>query len=230
MRWASSLVLLVACTSGSLEETGGQDTSTSEDPDRYEVSGQVVDLAGAPVVDVFVTVSTEFCIPDRTDEARGFTVGEVDAGDKRLITYGETAANGLFASVVFAFSADGTLTFDGPIPTPSLDERWPVYPDATSEQQVMTSDGLQLTIPAGSLSMAPFAPDEVQVARVNVDQAPPFVPDDLTLVDLFALHPIQSILDPPAPVAFPGDIGLSPGTAVTFHSLDYETGFFGAGR
>ncbi len=224
MRWASSLILLAACTSGSPDETGDTDTSASEAPARFEVSGQVVDLLGVPVVEVFVTVSTEFCIPDRTDDAGGFTVGEVDPGDKRLITYGETAANGLFASVVFAFSTDANTTFDQPIPAPSLDERWPIDPDAPAAQQITNADGLELTIEAGSLTLAPFVLDEVQVARVPIEQAPPFVPDGVTLVDLFALHPIQSTFDPPASVAFPGDTGLAPGTAVTFHSLDYELG------
>jgi len=222
MRPASSLLLLGACTAGTPIETGEPDTSAGAA--RFEVSGQVVDLVGDPVVDVFVTVSTEFCIPDRTDAQGGFTVGEVDPGDKRLITYGETAANGLFASVAVAFSADVATTFDQPIPAPALEERWPIDPGAATEQQVTTSHGLDLSIPAGSLTVAAFAPDEVQVARVPVAQAPPFVPDGVTLVDLFALHPIQSTFDPPAPVAFPGDTGLFPGTAITFHSLDYELG------
>ncbi|MFT4623357.1 MAG: hypothetical protein ACI8PZ_002013 [Myxococcota bacterium] len=224
VRWASSLALAAACTPGSSGKHADMRTPAAEHADRYDVSGMVVDLAGQPVVDMFVTVSTEFCIPDRTDDAGGFTVGDVDGGDKRLITYGETAANGLFASVVFAFSADQSVNFDGQIVAPSLDESWLVDPDATGEQRVVTSHGLELTIPAGSLSLAPFAPDEVQVARVPTHQAPPFVPDGVTLVDLFALHPILSTLDPPAPVAFPGDTGLMPGSSVTFHSLDYDLG------
>lgn len=222
--WASSatLLALVACSGPEPVDTGGGDTDT--DAGRFTVSGIVVDLDGDPVVDVFVTVSTEFCIPDRTDEVGAFSVGEVDAGDKRLITYGETAANGLFASVVFAFEADDTLFIGAPVRTPALAETWPVDPSAPEDQVVTTDDGLTLTIPTGALTLAPFAPAEVQVARIPVEQAPPFVPEGVELVDLFVLHPIQSTFDPPAPVAFPADTALLPGTAVRFHALDYDTG------
>lgn len=224
--WASSgtLLALVACSGPAPVDTGSPDGETQTEDGRFTVSGVVVDLDGDPVVDVFVTVSTEFCIPDRTDEGGAFTVGEVDPGDKRLITYGETAGNGLFASVVFAFEADDALTFDTPVRTPALAEAWPLDPSAAADQVVTTDDGLTLTVLAGSLTLAPFAPAEVQVARVPVGQAPPFVPQGVELVDLFVLHPIQSTFDPPAPVAFPADTALPPGAGVRFHALDYETG------
>ncbi|HHO54392.1 MAG TPA: hypothetical protein ENK18_26855 [Deltaproteobacteria bacterium] len=65
-----------------------------------------------------------------------------------------------------------------------------------------TADGLTLTIEPGALSLAPFAPETLSVARVPVASAPPFVPDGPGLLDLFVLHPILSVLDPPAPVPF----------------------------
>ena len=42
-------------------------------------------------------------------------------------------------------------------------------------------------------------------------------------VDLFVLHPILSTIDPPATARFPAG-ALPPGTPVTFHALDYESG------
>lgn len=57
------------------------------------------------------TVSTEYCIPDRTDADGSFSVEEVTPGPKRLITYGETAMSGLVASVAFSFDADQTPNF-----------------------------------------------------------------------------------------------------------------------
>jgi hypothetical protein len=211
-------VLLFACTGpGAVDSTADSDLG-------FEVSGQVADLDGQPVVGVFVTVSTEFCIPDQTDESGTFTVGQVVPGPKRLITYGETATNGLFASVVFAFEADSAVWFEQPVLAPALTEIWPLDLDSSSDLTVQSNDGLTLQISAGSLTMAPFAPGELQVARVPVDQAPDFVPEGIELVDLFALHPIQSTFDPPAPVSFPSDTGLTVGTAVTFHALDYESG------
>jgi hypothetical protein len=219
------LVILAAAACSATRPTKGTpgDSGTEPADGRFEVSGVVLGLDGTPVVDVFVTVSTEFCVPDRTDETGTFAVQEVDSGAKRLITYGETAANGLFASVAFAFDANDGLAFDTPVWTPELTS-WAVDDGAVEDQTVATEDGLELTIPTGALTLAPFAPAEVQAARVPVDQAPPFVPDGVELVDLFALGPILSTFEPPAPVAFPADSGLPVGTPVVFHSLDYETG------
>ena len=216
--WGLSL-LLSGCAGGgepTLVETG---TAPS-----FPVAGVITELTGAPIVDVFVTVSTEFCIPDRTGEQGGFEVQEVVAGPKRLVTYGETATTGLVASVSFSFEADAAHTFDAPIKVPRLEETWPLDEDATDEQSITTNEGLTITIPVGALQIAPFAPSELQVARVPVGDAPAFVPDGVELVDLFVLHPILSTLDPPAPVSFPSDTGLTAGTRVRFHALDYELG------
>ena len=227
-RWASSAALLwAACT-----PEAGSDRTDAAEPTQVEdtgvdgtfaVDGVVLDLDGGPVVDVFVTVSTEFCIPDRTAPDGSFSVGRVARGDKRLITYGETAANGAHASVAFAFEASGPHTFAAPIRTPRFDEVYPIDPEATEPQGWTTADGLTLTIEPGALSLAPFAPETLLVARVPLADAPPFVPDGLVLLDLFVLHPILSTLDPPAPVQFPATT-LPEGTPITFHTLDYDTG------
>ena len=218
-------MVLSACGCSTRGTTGsGSDSDTSLPSDRFSVSGTVLDLDLQPIEDVFVTVSTEYCIPGRTTEAGHFEVSEVSPGDKRLITYGETASNGLFASLVFAFEADDTMTLTEPVLTPKLSELHPLDPDSPEDQVIETEDGLTLTLGAGSLTLAPFAPAEVQVARVPVEQAPAFTPEGVTLLDLFVLHPILSTLDPPAPVSFPADSGLAPGERVIFHSLDYDLG------
>ena len=92
--------LLLACTAPDAPPT-------TEEPvlpewERFDVAGTVLDLEGEPVFDMFVTVSTDFCIPDRTAADGAFSVGQVDPGPQRLITYGETAFNGLFASTSMA--------------------------------------------------------------------------------------------------------------------------------
>lgn len=222
----AALGLVGACGSQDpvLGGASAEDSGVS-DGGGVSVSGRVEDLDGMPVVDAFVTVSTEHCIPDRTDLEGAFAVHEVSPGRPRLITYGETASNGLFASVVFELEVDGTLRLSGPVLAPALVETHPVDPDADEVQEVSTAEGLDLSILPGSLSLAPFAPAEVQVARVPVDQAPPFVPEGVELVDLFVLHPVRSTLDPPAQASFPADSGLAPGSAVVFHALDYDTGW-----
>ena len=228
-RWASSTTLLWAACTTEIGDGGPEGTGTSVDDtasstgETFAVSGVVLDLEARPVVDVFVTVSTEFCIPDRTAPDGSFSVGQAARGDKRLITYGETAANEAHASVAFAFEADGPHTFDVPIRTPRFSEVYPIDPEATEPQGWTTADGLTLTIEPGALSLAPFAPETLSVARVPLADAPPFVPDDLELLDLFVLHPILSTLDPPAPVQFPATT-LTEGTAIAFHTLNYDTG------
>ena len=212
--------LLLACAGGPGDSGVAWD---SEDTglEGFEVSGQVVDLDGDAVVNVFVTVSTEFCIPDRTDDDGAFTVGAVSPGPKRLITYGETADNGLFASVAFAFDAEQAMVLAEPVVTPELTERIPLSLD--EDQLIETTEGFWLEVAAGSLEVAPFMPEELQLARVPVEQAPPFA-SSLEVVDLVVLHPIQSFFSEPAPMAFPADLGLPEGTSVTFHRLKYETG------
>jgi hypothetical protein len=217
-------VCLLACVEPDAAPRAEAHTDTDVPEDGFSVVGQVVDLERNPVVDLFVTVSTEFCIPDRTDGEGGFEVGSVTDGPKRLITYGETASNGLFASVVFDFDAAGEVRLADPVVVPALVERYPVDPDSLEEQSIESEDGLELKMAPGALELAPFAPDEVQIARVPIEDAPPFVPDGVTLADLFVLHPIRSTLDPPASVVFPEVSGASPGAAVVFFALDYETG------
>jgi len=220
-RWPHcALALLLAACGGNPEPT----ETAHEAEQAFSVVGEITDLSGQPVIDVFVTVSTEFCIPDRTDENGAFEVREVVAGPKRLITYGETASSSLVASVSFAFEAEQAHVFDASIQLPRLDETWPLDEQADDEQVITTSAGLTLTVPAGALDLAPFAPPELQVAQVPLGAAPGFVPEGVALVDLFVLHPILSTLDPPAPIAFPSDTGLAVGTRVRFHALDYELG------
>ena len=105
----SSLLLITGCTP-SATDSGEPAPDTAAEPAGFAVSGVALDLSGEPAVNMFVTVTTEFCTPDRTDEAGVFSVENVSAGDKLLVTYGETASNGLFASVVFPFRADAELT------------------------------------------------------------------------------------------------------------------------
>jgi len=216
---------LLACGDGRAPPAGDATGGDAAGLATFSVVGTVEDLSGEAIVDMFVTVSTEYCIPDRTDSAGAFEVQKVSPGSKRLVTYGETSEGGLIASVAVAFESDGDHALSEPLVLPRLTETWPLEEGAAAEQVVTTSHGLILTVPAGALRLAPFAPAELQVARVPAGKAPPFIPDGVVLVDLFALHPILSTLDPPAAVSFPPDTGLPAGTPVIFHALDYETGW-----
>lgn len=218
------LVALAACAGDAVNpETGGVGTDTAGG--AWTISGSVADLDGTPVPELYVTASDTFCVPDTTDEAGAFEVGNVDAGEKRLITYGNTAPGGPWGSIVLPIDVSSDLAVDRPVLAPSLSEAILLDASAEEAQVIETADGLSLTIAAGSLALAPFADAELRVRRVPVAQAPAFVPEGVALIDLFVLDPILSTLEPPAGVSFPPDLGLAEGQAVVVHALDYATGW-----
>lgn len=226
--FAGVLALLLGCLPSTSSPSGATDSATgSDDPTELgtrAVTGEVIDLSGAPVVDVVVTVSDEVCVPDRSSTNGSFTIEKVKDGPQRVIVYGETAPDGPFASVVVPIDVAGDTTLADPIRVPHLDERHPIDPLAQAQQVINSDDGLRLVIEPGTLTLAPFFAPEILVARVPVAMAPPFIPDGVELLDLHVLHPIRSHFEPPAAIQFPPNPELSPGTAVIFHSLDYDTG------
>ncbi len=221
---SSALFALAACAGDAVTpETGEMGADTAGE--AWTVSGSVADLDGTPVSELYVTASDAFCVPDTTDRAGAFDIGNVSAGEKRLITYGNTAPGGPWGSIVLPIDVSSDLFVDGPVLAPSLSEAIPVDADAGEAQIIETADGLGLTIEAGSLALAPLADAELRVRRIPVAQAPAFVPEGVALLDLFVLDPIRSTLEPPARVSFPPDLGLAEGQAVVVHALDYDTGW-----
>lgn len=218
---SSALVALAACAGGRAGAESGTPADTATE--GWVVSGRVADLDGAPVPELYVTASDAFCVPDRTGETGVFEVGNVGAGEKRLITYGNTAPGGPWGSVVVPIKVGGDLALVDAVLAPSLPEAIPL--DTAADQTLESADGLALDVAAGSLSLAPFAEPELRLRRVPVALAPAFVPEGIELVDLFVIDPIRSTLDPPARVSFPPDLGLLPGQAVVVHALDYDTGW-----
>jgi hypothetical protein len=225
---AGVLAVLFGCLPSTSSPSGATDSATgSDDPTELgnrAVAGEVIDLSGAPVVDVVVTVSDEVCVPDRSSASGSFTIEKVKDGPQRVIVYGETAPAGPFASVVMPIDVAGDTTLPDPIRVPHLDERHPIDPLAQAQQVINSGDGLRLVIEPGTLTLAPFFAPEILVARVPVAMAPPFIPDGVELLDLHVLHPIRSRFEPPAAIEFPPNPELAPGTAVIFHGLDYDTG------
>jgi hypothetical protein len=224
---AGIFIVLGCVPSTGSSSSATQTATTADEPTELgtrTVMGEVIDLSGAPVVYVVVTVSDEVCVPDRSSASGSFTIERVKDGSQRLIVYGETASDGPFASVVVPIDVVGDTTRADPIRVPHLDERHPIDPLAQVPQVITSGDGLRLVIEPGTLTLAPFFEPEILVARVPVTAAPSFVPEDVELLDLHVLHPIRSRLEPPAAIEFPPNPALAPGTAVTFHALDYDTG------
>lgn len=229
MRWLGLLAVLgsLGCGRGAAAGPGPTDNasaSTKSEPlGTSTLRGRLLDLQGRPVVGVLVTASDEFCVPGRTDGDGRFLVEGLRDGPVRLVTYGETGGGERYASVVVAVEILGDTQLGAPVRVPKLTERHPIDPSADTEQVVRASDGFELTIAPGSLSLAPFFAPEILIAAVPLDRAPTIVPAGVEIVDLHVLHPIGSTLEPPAPVRVPG-VGLADGTRITFHALDYQTG------
>lgn len=193
----------------------------------HSARGVVVDLAGNPVVNIYVTVSTEFCVPDRTAPSGTFTVRNVaPGGAKRLILYGPTAKNGPYASLAFAFAdtADtADYDFARPIVTPKLDAPLAFRADVTEPQKLTTADGFAITLRAADLHVEGFGDPKLYAVPIPLDKAPPFaaVP---RLHALYALEPLQSTITSPAAVEFPNPKGLAVGAKVDILQLDYLKG------
>jgi len=224
-------VVVAACGSSSSSQTAIGDASSDNAVDvqaGHSVRGTVLDLGGAPVVDLYVTVSTSFCIPDRTSTSGTFDVKNVLPGaeTKRLILYGPTAYRGPYASLAFAFDGvdAGDLDFSKPIVTPHLDN--PLLYDAAvgDPQRLTTADGFAITIRAADLRIEGFGDPKLFSIRIPLDKAPPFGSVLSKLHVLYVLEPLQSTLAKPAPVEFPNPNALAVGTKVDIFQLDYLKG------
>ena len=219
---AGTLLIGGGCEGGAEEETKG---ATELEVESYTVSGRAENLEEKAPIGMLVTVSGEYCVPDDTDAAGAFFVEGVERGDKRLISYGETASNGLFASVALPISVTQDLELDFTVLSPALSERYPVDTSGQEPIKVESLDGLLLEFQADSLTIAPFMPAEIQVARIPLEKTPAFVPEGVSLDGLFVLHPIRSTFDTAATLAFPPLDNVEAGTSLVFYTLDYDTGW-----
>lgn len=193
----------------------------------HVVRGTIVDLDGAAVTNIYVTVSTDFCIPDRTTKTGAFAVQNVrPGGAKRLIVYGPTASDGPYASLAFAFpgaeSAD--VDFAKPIVIPRLVTPLPYDPSAAALQRLATSDGFAITFSATDLHVEGFGDPKLFAIRVPIDKAPPFGDVLARLHVLYVVEPLQSKLARPAKIEMPNPKGLAVGVRVDFYQLDYLEG------
>jgi hypothetical protein len=192
----------------------------------HAARGVVRDLAGNPVVNIYVTVSTEFCVPDRTSPSGTFTVRNVaPGGAKRLILYGPTAKNGPYASLSFAFTGADTADYDfaRPIITPKLDAPLAFRADVTEPQKLTTADGFAITLRAADLHVEGFGDPKLYAVPIPLDKAPPFAAVS-GLHALYVLEPLQSTIASAAAVEFPNPKGLAVGSKVEIFQLDYLKG------
>jgi hypothetical protein len=192
----------------------------------HSARGSVVDLSGNPVVNIYVTVSTEFCIPDRTSPSGTFTVRNVAPGPgKRLILYGPTAKNGPYASLSFAFSGADDVDYDfaRPIVTPKLEAPLAYKSDVAEPQKLTTPDGFAITLRSADLHIEGFGDAKLYAVPVPLDKAPPFAALSRLHV-LYVLEPLQSTIASPAAVEFPNPKGLAVGAKVDILQLDYAKG------
>jgi len=214
----------VAMACGSERLSPATDAGLNDALQGHTARGRVVDLSGAPVVDIYVTVSTEFCVPDRTSATGTFIVKNIlPSSSKRLILYGPTAKDGPYASLSFAFT-DGDADVELPaIVTPKLETPLAYRADLTDPQRLTTSDGFAMTVRAADLHVEGFDDTKLFAVPIPIAKAPPFAVAS-KLHALYVLEPLQSTLAKPAPVEFPNPNGLAAGSKVDVFQLDYWKG------
>lgn len=219
---------LVACGSSAAAPMATADASVDGDAKAgHAAKGKIIDLSGAPVVNVYVTVSTEFCIPDRTSTTGSFTVRNiVPSPAKRLIVYGPTANGAPHASLAFAFTGGhtGDFEFGKPIVVPRLVTPLTYDPSIVDPQRLATGDGFAITLRAGDLRIEGFDAPKLFAVQVPLEKAPPFGEPLSRLHALYVLEPLQSTVAKPAPVEFPNPRALAVGTKVDIVQLDYAKG------
>lgn len=219
--------LLAACPKGPDDDDSAAVADDGDAQGLFAVEGTWLQPDGGSVTDMAVTVSTEFCIADVTDEAGAFRVEDVSPGPKRLITYGSTSEY-RWPSVAFAFEApdDGAdYAFSGAMVLPPLDAGVPVDPDATEAQSIVLGTGAELTIEPGALTLAPLTDPILRSGSLPPADAV-FFPDLASDAHaVFAVEPILSRFAPAAQLAIPL-AGVTPGEALGLWSIEYESGLF----
>jgi len=205
----------------------GDDDDAGLPADLFAVEGLWLQPDGGAVEGIAVTVSTEFCIADITDDAGIFRVVDVSPGPKRLITYGSTAEY-RWPSVAFAFDApdDGAdFTFPAPLLLPPLDAGVPVDPDSTAAQTIVLAAGAELSFEAGALDLAPLTDPLLRSGALDPADAAFFsdLPDGTVAV--FAVEPILSRFAPAAGMTVAID-GAAEGDRLGLWSIDYDSGLF----
>lgn len=98
--------------------------------------------------------------------------------------------------------------------------------------QCIGFDGLEFTIPAGSMTRADgtkpstFDPAVVSLNAVHVDRIPMPLPDSRFAPFAWTFQPGGASFDPPVRVVMPNMTGLPPGTQVFLQSFDHATSMF----
>ena len=201
------------------------DDDTTPPADLFAVEGLWQQPDGGAVEGIAVTVSTEFCIADITDEAGAFRVEDVSPGPKRLITYGSTAEY-RWPSVSFAFDApdDGAdFSFGSSLVLPPLDAGVPVDPKAGGS--VVLAAGPELAFEAGALELAPLTDPLLRSGALDPGDAGWFSDLPAGALVVFAVEPILSTFDPPATLTLPIE-GADDGDLLGVWSIDYDAGLF----
>lgn len=190
-----------------------------------EVTGVVVDTAGAPVGSKVVTVCGQGCFVGTTDALGSFRVpvgAPLEPETYALFVHGRPT----HASVYRRLPAlTDRIVFPYSVIIPELPSTGPSLPDDGAEASQLTSGALTLGIAAGTtfeLDIDDLADEQqgrlLRVAAVEPGQSP-FAPGVLVAM---ALAPFGARLSQPASIAIAGVSGLTEGQQVEFLALDDE--------
>lgn len=229
------LLLLAACAGdpGSVdtaEDTGGTgdvgDTGPAPDPGPLgTLTGRLVDGAGAPLVDVVVTMCREVCTAERTDEQGAF-VHDVAPGTWAMeITIEPGKADTTWATPLAPVTLieDETVALDAPVVVPRLGAR--VGLDAPGWFDL--GDGLSIEADPAGWEAPAIDPDaDPWLAAVGLDPTSAGLPLEGLEGEPLALWyvaPTNSHPATPWALRVDNDFDLAPGETVQLWVSDYGT-------
>jgi hypothetical protein len=180
------------------------------------VSGTVLDLTGAPAVNVLADVcGTNICIASSTDGDGDFTAMgmQQEVVDARLV-YGDGLTHAKMAGRVPSFPDADVGTIHTPR-LPPFDEGAPIVAGEDA-----TQNGVTLHVPAGAQIDHDILlyGEEERGLRVTLfapsDGTFPAIPASLNLELVIGLAPLHSLICPGVGMTFPNQPGWDPGAAV----------------
>lgn len=190
-----------------------------------EVRGQVLDLNGAPRVDIPVTVCGPVCWLSRTDADGRFSVSVgdfINTTTYAVLAHGRPDYASVYAPLPVTVSGAGVITYSTPL-------RLPLYTNSggrlDGDAGVARVDLLEVRVPVGAeleFDLEDFKLGELgrrlRVAEVPVNLAPPFA-QEARAQAVWALAPFALTSTRPLALRLPNTLGLAPGARVDVFAM-----------
>jgi len=193
-----------------------------------EVSGRVVDGAGAPIAAMVVSLCADLCFFGKTDADGRFLVeprARLDLSRYAVLLHARPARASYYAPAPKLVA--GRAAYDAPLAVLPLPDGGPAISiDAAPEPRVVDAGDVVLTVPAGVEAF--LDPEDVEAGeagrrlravRVEPPSRLPFVDGARPPRALFGLSPFEAVFSGPVRLSFANTTGLPAGAPVTIEAL-----------